>query len=595
MNLIEQLRSVFRPILAKRVEDESKLLGYLGMIRPGQNPDLADYQANFAMPLAKTLNKKSPELASEIISELPKDGLIASANLAGPGFINLKLSDAFLAQALSQIRSDDRLGASRASSPRKIVIDYSGPNVAKPLHVGHLRSTIIGEALHRLLEFRGHQVIADNHLGDWGTQFGMLLYGYKNHLDKAAYEKDPVSELARLYKLVRKLGEAKSDEDEGDTANPVVQAYRQETVKLHQGDPENNRLWKEFMPACLEEVHIIYRRLDVHFDHELGESFYNPMLADVVADCLKKGIAQESQGAIVIAENEKSVSLIRKSDGAYTYTTTDLATIKYRVEHFRADCCLYVVDFRQGDHFKKLFTAAKRWGYPNIELTHVSFGSVLGEDKRPIKTRSGEPIELNELLDEAIRQGREKYEASRSEREERGFRVPELSDAEIQEIAEVVGLGAVKYADLSQNRTSDYVFSYEKMLATDGNTATYNQYAYARCRSIFRESEVEELAFQKQNHPVILGEPQERALALQLLRLDEALITAEAEYAPHALTSYLWEVSKALASFYASPNCSVLKASSDELKNSRLVLCDLTARTISLVLNLLAIRTVERM
>ncbi len=595
MNLIEQLRSAFHPILAKRVVDAGKLSNFLGMIRPAQNPAMADYQANFAMPLAKQLGKKPQELAAEIVAELPQDGLIALADVAGPGFINIRLSDDFLAKSLEAIRSNERCGASLIEKPRRFVIDYSGPNVAKPLHVGHLRSTVIGECLHRLLEFRGHSVIADNHLGDWGTQFGMLLYGYKNHLDKDAYEKDRVDELARLYRLVRQLGEVKSDEDDGNAANPVVQAYRQETLKLHQGDAENNRLWQEFMPACLEEVHTIYRRLDVHFDCELGESFYNPMLVNVVADLQAKGIAEESQGAIVILGEKKAVSMIRKSDGAFTYTTTDLATIRHRVEEFKADACLYVVDFRQTDHFRNLFAAAKRWGYETIELTHTSFGSVLGEDKRPIKTRTGDPIQLQELLDQAVALGRQKYETSRNERIERGAKLPELSNEEIQNIAEVVGLGAVKYADLSQNRTSDYTFSYEKMLATEGNTATYMQYAYARCRSIVRESGIDEVAFSKSSVKIILQEPQERALALELLRLDEALIAAESEYTPHLLTAYLWEVSKSLASFYASSQCSVLKADTVELRNSRLAMCDLTARIIRLVLNLLGIRTIERM
>jgi arginyl-tRNA synthetase len=592
MNLLSELRNLFQPVLEQLSPDPSKLADYLAMVRQAQNPEHGDYQANFAMPLAKLLKRKPPEVAAEVLQKLPPNDLIESTSVAGPGFINIRLKNYWLAKQVRAMAADARLGIAPAHSPKTYVIDYSGPNVAKPLHVGHLRSTIIGEALCRLLRFLGHNVIGDNHLGDWGTQFGMLLYGYKNFRDDAAYKADPVRELARLYRHVRELAKA-NDDDEGDANNPVAQAYRAETVKLHAGDPENVALWKQFMPACMEEVEAIYRRLDVHFDHQHGESFYNPMLADVVKDLLEKNCAERSDDAVIIRESKDKVSLIQKRDGAYTYTTTDLATIKYRHDTWKPNVVLCVVDFRQGDHFKNLFAAAKRWGYDSVELTHVSFGSVLGEDRKPFQTRAGKTVELDMLLDKAVELGLQKYEEAYQERLTRDEDLPQLSDAEKKEIAEVVGIGAVKYADLSQNRTSDYVFSYEKMLATDGNTATYMQYAYARCRSIFRKGEIDVERFQKSPPPVSLESPHERALALQLLRWSEALDAAATEYMPHYLTGYLWDLSKAYSSFFV--NCPVLKAETPALRDSRLLLCDLTARVIRETLNLLGIRTVERM
>ena len=599
MNLIDHLRSAFRPVLTELAPDLAKVPDYLAMIKPAQNADHGDYQANVAMSLGKQLGKKPVEVAAEIIQKMLIGDLLETPTVTGPGFINLRLRNEWLAARVREMAADDRFGIDPVAKPRTYVIDYSSPNVAKPLHVGHLRSTIIGESLSRLLRFLGHNVISDNHLGDWGTQFGMLLYGYKNHLDAAAYETNPVAELARLYVLVRNLTKGTADEEtDQKTLSPaelaVLNACREETVKLHAGDPENVALWQKFMPACLEEVQAIYRRLDVTFDHQHGESFYNPMLPAIVADLKAKGIAKESQGAIVI-EAGKQVSLVQKRDGAFTYTTSDLATIQYRVQSFHPDAMLYVVDFRQGDHFKNLFAAARRWGYEAIELTHVSFGSVLGEDRRPLKTRDGTAIGLDGLLDEAVAEGARKYEQSRQERIALGKEVAEITNEERRLVAETVGLGAVKYADLSQNRTSDYIFSYEKMLATDGNTATYMQYAYARCRSIFREGAEDEERFQTKPPVVQLVEPEERALALQLLRFGDSLEAAATEYLPHFLTAYLWDLAKALSSFYAARKCAVLKAETPELRDSRLLLCDLTARTIRQTLELLGIRTLERM
>ncbi len=607
MSLLAQVRSLFEPALAGRVTDRAELPEYLGMIRP-TDPKNGDYQANFAMKLAKQLGRKPPELAAEVVGKLPPNDVIESAAVAGPGFINIKLKDGWLASQVRAMAADARLGVAPASAPRRYVIDYSSPNVAKPLHVGHLRSTIIGDALTRLLRFLGHTVITDNHLGDWGTQFGMLIYGYRNYLDRAAYEADPVRELARLYVRVRNdIQAAGGGEDEEEADNPVAEACRRETAKLHAGDPENVALWNEFMPHCLEAIHQVYRRLGVlPFDHEHGESFYNAMLPGVVADMLAKGIAFESQGAVVIPnakgviprteeeqKKEEPPGILRKRDGAFTYTTSDLATVKYRIEHFRPDAMLYVVDFRQALHFKTFFAQAKRWGYENVEMQHVSFGSVLGKDGRPLKTREGTAAELLPLLDEAIQLGLQKYRESYEDRKAHGHDVPDLSDAAIREIAEAVGVGAVKYADLSQNRTSDYKYDPDKMLATEGNTGTYMQYAYARCRSIFRKRQADEARFRNDPPAVRITHPAERALCLQLLRFEDALLAAASEYMPHHLTAYLWDLAKAFSGFFE--NCPVLAAETPELRDSRLLLVDLTARVIRQGLDLLGIRTVERM
>jgi arginyl-tRNA synthetase len=603
MNLLTELRTLFAPALTALAPDPAKVSDYLGMVKPSGDPKNGDYQANFAMAMGKTLGRKPQDVAADIVAKLPKNDLLESATVAGPGFINLKLSDGWIAKQVQAIAADDRLGVAKAAQPKTFVIDLSGPNVAKPLHVGHLRSTIIGDALVRILRFLGHTVIGDNHLGDWGTQFGILIYGYKHHLDKAAFEKDPVRELARLYVHVRNLAKVTGEEDEG--GGDVMEACRQETAKLHAGDPENVGLWKLFMPACLEMLRPIYERLDVKIDHALGESFYNPMLAGVVEDLLKKGIAVESNGAVVVPNakgivpkddemaKEEPPALIRKRDGAFTYTTTDMATIKYRVETWKPDVMLYVVDARQALHFKTLFANARRWGYSNVEFHHVAFGSILGKDKKPIRTRDGGTVELSSLLDEAAELGLKKYEESYAERKAHGHDVPELTLDAKMEIANAVGIGAVKYADLSGNRVSDYVFDTDKMLSTEGNTATYMQYAYARCRAIFRKGEVDFSAFRNNVTPVLLTHPAERALALQLLKFEEVLANAAAEYLPHYITQYLWDVAKAFSGFFEG--CPVLTAPSEELKQSRLLMVDLTGRVIHTALGLLGIRTVERM
>jgi len=640
MKLIDQIRAAFEPAVDRLSPDVAKVPDYLAMIKPAANPEHGDYQANMAMPLGKALGKKPPQVAAEIVKSIVLADMLEPPQVAGPGFINLRLKNEWIASQVAKMAADERLGVSPAATPRTIVIDYSSPNVAKPLHVGHLRSTIIGDSLTRLLRFLGHRVITDNHLGDWGTQFGMLIFGYKNFLDKEAYAKQRVRELTRLYILVRKVDEtieilsrgyhefrddsrfradpvaeltrlyvngirrATDGDDEDDDAarkpvpNPVKAAYREETVKLHSGDPENLRLWQEFMPACMDEIHAVYKKLDIlPFEHEHGESFYQPMLARVVESLQATGVAEPGEGGALIVRGARGqVSLVRKRDGAFTYTTTDLATVRYRLDHWKPNAILYVVDFRQAQHFASFFDAARKWGYADVELQHISFGSVLGKDGKPIKTREGGGTELTDLLDRAIELGWHLFELSYWTRKAKGHDVPaweDISEQETRQIAEAVGIGAVKYADLSQNRTSDYKFDFDKMLATDGNTATYIQYAYARCRAIFRKGQVDERRYGTNPPGVQITHPAERALALQLLRFEDTLQTAEGEYMPHHITGYLWDLAKAFSGFFE--NCPVLDADTPELRESRLLLVDLTGRVIRQALELLGIRTVERM
>jgi arginyl-tRNA synthetase len=599
MSLLAEVRALVAPALAGYPDPAELLL----TVKPAADPKNGDFQANLAMGLAKKLNrpKEAKEIAAEVVSKLPTGGMVQSAAVAGPGFINLRLSDSWLANKLHQVAADERLGVAPTTSPRSFVIDLSGPNVAKPLHVGHLRSTIIGDALVRLLRFLGHTVVGDNHLGDWGTQFGILLYGYKHHRDDAAFAADPVRELARLYILVRNLAKVTGDEDEG--TGDVMEACRQETAKLHAGDPENVALWQKFMPACLDMLKPIYDRLGVHIDHALGESFYNPMLPAVVADLLAKEVARESNGAVVVPNakgvvpeagdtTEEPPALIRKRDGAFTYTTTDFATVRYRAETWKPDAMLYVVDARQALHFRTLFANARRWGYDRVEFQHVQFGSILGPGKRPLKTRDGSVPELMNLLDEAVEIAGRKYHQSLDERQASGREAPELSAEVERQIAEAVGIGAVKYADLNQNRLSDYVFDPDRMTAAEGNTATYMQYAYARCRSIFRKGGIDPDQFRASPPPITLGHPAERGLAVQLLRFGDALLTAADDLAPHQITAYLWDTAKAYSVFFEA--CPVLTADTPEQRASRLALVDLTARTIRTALGLLGIQTVER-
>jgi arginyl-tRNA synthetase len=598
MNLLAEIRRRFRPALARLTDDAIDEL--LEMIRPAP-PQHGDYQANFAMPLAKRLGRPPRSIAEEVIQHADLHDLCEPPEIAGPGFINLRLKNGWLAGQLGRAARDERLGVSAVEPPRTFVIDYSAPNVAKPMHVGHIRSTVIGDALYRTLSFLGHEVIGDNHLGDWGKQFGMIIYGYKHFLDPQQYATDPVGELARLYQLVHQVTDFQKRPEGGENSRSetaqlarehpgLEQRVLQETVRLHEGDEENRRLWREFMPACLAALRKVYDRLGVRFDNELGESFYEDRLSGVVAELQSKNIARESEGAICIfIDGFDAPMIIRKSDGGYLYATTDLATIQYRMEQWDPDAVLYVVDHRQGEHFEKLFAAARMWGYTNVELQHVAFGTVMGEGGRPFKTRAGDTVGLESLLDQAV----ERAYRLASEIDDKKPEGPQLGDEERRQVAEVVGIGALKYADLSQNRTSDYVFSFDKMTALDGNTAPYMQMAYTRVRGIYRKGDVDIESILHSDARIILDHAAERGLGIALLRFSEALDEVAKDYRPNQLTGYLYDLSKAYSTFFE--NCPVLKAEAEELRRSRLLLCDLTARTIKQGLELLGIGVVEKM
>ncbi|MGD0653916.1 MAG: arginine--tRNA ligase [Thermoguttaceae bacterium] len=605
MNILTELKSRFRTALTGLIDSPDE---FLDQVRPSQDPKFGDYQANLAMSLGKQLKRPPRNVAADIVRRLDVADICQPLEIAGPGFINLRLKNEWLVRMLNEAVGDPRLGIARVERKRTFVIDYSAPNVAKPMHVGHIRSTVIGDALCRTLDFLGHRAISDNHIGDWGTQFGMILYGYKQFLDKEAYKRKPVEELARLYRLVRQIMEYQEKNPAGADAESEIArlsrghpdinaAVLVETAKLHAGDAENRRLWEEFLPFCEDEINRVYNRLNVHFDHTLGESFYEDRLAAVVDELMANGIARESDGAICIFfPVQEAPMIVRKQDGAFLYATTDLATIRYRMETWQPDAILYVVDHRQSLHFQQLFQAAKLWGYGGVELQHVIFGTVLGEDGRPFKTRSGDTVGLESLLDEAVRRAAEIVAANDDAKPDG----PEISSQSRAEIAECVGIAALKYADLSQNRTSDYVFSYDKMLAMNGNTATYMQYAYARVRSIFAKGNVDAQALRSSGAAInlTLAEKKterdaERALALELLRFAEALDLTAADYRPNQLTAYLFELANRYSTFFEQ--CHVLRAESELLRQSRLLLCDLTARTIQKGLQLLGIKVVEKM
>ena len=581
----------------------------LEQVRETADPKFGDFTATLAMPLAKKMGVKPRDLASDLIALINKDQLFGECFQpidapVGPGFINVRVLDQALADAVRMACCNDRLGVAKVSQPQTIVLDYSSPNVAKPMHVGHIRSTVIGDALSRILRFHGHSVITDNHLGDWGTQFGMILWGWKHCRDDSAYEENPTQELGRLYRLVRKVVDADSEELAQDSiAAELAEKYpdaRQEvlaeTVKLHEGDSENNSLWKQFMPACREEIERVYSRLDVTFDHTLGESCYQPLLAGVVDDLTARGMARESRGAVgVFLEGYESPLLVQKADGAFLYATTDLATLAWRAEHWKPDRILYIVDHRQSQHFKQVFATARAWGcradeqLPGIDLIHVAFGTVLGEDGKPFKTRAGDAVGLEALLDEGVQ--RASLIVGEGEQTRQG-----MDDARRQEVAEAVGIGAIKYADLSQNRTTDYVFSFDKMLELKGNTAAYMQYAVARVEGIVARGGVDRELLRREaaDDPSVLelSDPLERRLALTSLRFAAVLEDVELDYRPNVMTSWLYELASCFSSFYDA--LSVLKAEGNQ-RTTRLVLCDLTGRTLRQGMELLGIRVPNQM
>jgi arginyl-tRNA synthetase len=576
-------------------------------VRPCLDLRHGDFQTNAALVFGKQTKANPRDMALKLADVIDLEGIAEKPEIAGPGFLNFRLKPEYLARQIVHLQGDIRLGVPVVSKPETLVIDYSSPNIAKEMHVGHLRSTILGDALARIYSFLGHNVIADNHLGDWGTSFGMILLGYKREGDPEKLKLDPFGHLETIYKKIQ--AEAKADVS-------VREAAKRELVLLQTGDIKNRELWEQFRKYSLDALDKIYQRLGVQFDHTLGESFYNPMLAGVVADLLKKGIVRESEGAVAIFSDGKLASkddpflvsdngafrdnplLVRKSDGGYNYATTDLATIRYRHEHFHAQRVIYVVDGRQQMHFKQLFEAARRWGYADMKLEHVWFGTILGPDKKPMKTKEGDNVKLKALLTEAEERAAkiitDKMDALQARIEERTGAVPtekrlELAEHERVALARVVGLGALKYADLAQNRNLDYVFSWEKLLAFDGNTAPYVQNAYVRIRAIFRKAGLEQAPSLT---TVKLSEPAELALGAKLLDFADSVFLAAEEYRPHYLCLYLFELATLFHKFYES--CPVLSAG-DDMRDSRLVLCDLAARTLRQGLNLLGINVVEQM
>lgn len=657
MQLLSLLRGRFEQALSGWVADPAVHAQRVTLARDGRH---GDYQANIAMPLQKTLEMKPQEIAARLVDRVRVDDICHPPEIAGPGFINLRLKDEFLAAQLQAAVGDDRLGVARVT-PRKYVIDYSAPNVAKPMHVGHIRSTVIGDALNRVLRFLGHHVISDNHLGDWGTQFGMIIYGYKHFVDMSAYTSQPVTELSRLYRLVQQIIAYQAAEPKVAAAHQAVKqaqdkvaALKQitteqltpkqiaqhkldlkqadkelraaeemqyslvekvaaverepellrlaqkhpnlelnaqlETAKLHAGESESLALWEQFLPVAITEIETVYQRLGVEFDVTYGESFYQPMLADVVDELQRSGLAVESDGAMcVFLEGFDAPMLIRKRDGAFLYATTDIATIQYRVEHFHPDVILYVVDHRQSEHFSKLFAAARAMGYDQLELHHISFGTVLGPDGKPFKTRSGTVVGLETLLDEAIDRA---YQAVCNPQRLLKAGV-EMSGDEQRHVANVVGLGAIKYADLSHNRTSDYEFNIKKMVQLEGNTSAYIQYMVARAKNILRKSDVELDRDTLASISVQLQHPAERNLALQLLQFEDALHQTVEEYYPSMLAAYLFGVAKQFAVFF--DQCPVLSTEDQALQRSRLLICHAASRVLTQGLALLGIDVVERM
>jgi arginyl-tRNA synthetase len=545
-----------------------------GDVTQSADSRFGDYQANAAMALAKEKRANPRDVAAQIISKLDVTGLSAPPEIAGAGFINFRLENSFLSSAISAMAKDERLGVSRVAHPRKIVVDFSSPNVAKPMHVGHIRSTILGDCLVRVARFLGYDVVADNHIGDWGTQFGKVIYGWKHFLDREALEKDAISELVRLYREVNRLEE---------TDDTIKRVAREELVKLQAGDPENFAIWQQTVELSWQEFEKLYTLLDIRFDERLGESSYNDALAPLCAELEKRGIATESEGALciffpAIPALEGKPAIVRKSDGGFLYATTDLATIEYRVRQWHPDSIWYVVGAPQSLHFQQIFAAAKLMGI-DCDMRHIAFGSILGEDRKIMKTRSGENVGLSEVLTEAVERARRMVEA----------RSDKLPQEEMESTAHIIGLGAVKYAELSQNRLTDYVFSWDKLLALDGNTAPYLQNAYVRIRSIFRRAEEDADV----SAPIILDEPAERILGLKLLQYAETVPIVLDDFRPNILANYLYELANTFHSFYEA--CPVLKAPTPAQRASRLLLSSLTARTLSHGLSLLGIRCPDKM
>lgn len=577
---------------------ESRLVSALGVagvelpegfpVKVVQSADVrhGDYQANTAMALAKRLKMNPRELAAQVVDALEVDDL-AELEIAGPGFINFRIKASAWTQKVSELISDPRLGVGTVAEPLNIVVDFSAPNVAKPMHVGHIRSTIIGDSLSRISRFLGHNVTTDNHIGDWGTQFGMVIYGWKNLINQTAIEADPLQELLRIYRAVNTL--CKEDET-------IKDECRDELVKLQSGDAENFAIWEKCVDVSKEGLNKIYDRLNVSFDHWLGESYYNDELGPLVKALAAEGMARESGGALCVFSGEELAPkqdpfkekrdgewsdlpmIVRKKDGAFNYATTDIATVDYRLKNWNADKIWYVVDARQSLHFQQLFDVSKRRGC-TADLEHVSFGTILGKDGKPLKTRDGDLPQLADVLDDAIK-------ASRTILEEKSGDLPE---DEKQELAKLIGIGSVKFTELSHHRSSDYIFDLDKMVALQGDTAPYLQYSYVRVRSIFRKLE-ESVSMDAEG--LMVTEEGEINLSRTLARFGEILPTVLDDLKPNILSIYLLDLAKAFHSFFEA--CPVLKSEGD-VRKTRLVLCEVTGRVLEKGLGLLGIQVPDRM
>lgn len=550
-------------------------------VRQSAKVQFGDYQANGVMAVAKKLGMAPRQLAEQVLTHLDLNGIASKTEIAGPGFINIFLEPAFLAGLVDDALKSERLGVV-LPEPQTIVIDYSAPNVAKEMHVGHLRSTIIGDAAVRTQEFLGHNVIRANHVGDWGTQFGMLIA----YLEKQQQENAGEMALADLEAFYR---DAKKHYDEDAEFAERARGY---VVKLQGGDEYCREMWRKLVDITMAQNQIAYQRLNVTLTHDnvMGESLYNPMLPGIVADLKAKGLAVESEGATVVfldeyknKEGEPMGVIIQKKDGGYLYTTTDIACAKYRYETLHADRVLYYIDSRQHQHLMQAWTIVRKAGYvpASVPLEHHMFGMMLGKDGKPFKTRAGGTVKLSDLLDEALERAR-RLVAEKN---------PEMPADELETLANAVGIGAVKYADLSKNRTTDYIFDWDNMLAFEGNTAPYMQYAYTRVLSVFRKAQIDEQ--QLLNTTVRISEDREAQLAARLLQFEETITVVAREGTPHVMCAYLYDLAGLFSGFYE--HCPILTAESEDVRNSRLKLALLTAKTLKLGLDMLGIETVERM
>ena len=583
-SIIEQLKIQFSHALTKAFGAD--LVDVDPMVVPASNSKFGDYQSNIALSLSKQLGQPPRVIAQKILENLNVTSICQTPTIAGPGFINLMLEPAYLETRLSDIQTDPRLGVQPAKTPQRVIVDFSSPNIAKEMHVGHLRSTIIGDSIARILEFRVHEILRLNHVGDWGTQFGMLI-AYLREAYPQALTTSNALDLGDLVTLYRKAKERFDGNQE------FQETARKEVVKLQSGAEDSRRAWQLLCEQSRREFQVIYDWLDVHLS-ERGESFYNPLLPAVVEDLAQLGLLVEDAGAKCVflegftnKAGEPLPLIVQKSDGGYNYAATDLAAIRYRIQQDQAERIIYVTDAGQANHFAQVFQVARRAGWltDDVEVIHVPFGLVQGEDGKKLKTRSGETVKLRDLLDEAIARSRADLE---SRLKEEGREETEEFKAHV---AKVVGISAVKYADLSQNRTSNYIFSFDKMLALQGNTAPYMLYAYVRIQGISRKGDIdfEQLGTDRK---ILLQEETELALGKHLLQLSEVLNEVERDLLPNRLCQYLFELSQKFNQFY--DQCPVLKADEPQ-RTSRLLLCDLTARTLKLGLSLLGISVLERM